>query len=87
MAVGPGITAGQAVTGAKLIDLAPTMLAFLGIPVPCGLDGRVLESIFTLDTLSITYDETDAALEQGDFAFSSEEEEKIKQHLTDLGYL
>jgi predicted AlkP superfamily phosphohydrolase/phosphomutase len=87
LAVGPGIETGQTVTGAKLIDLAPTMMAFLGVPVPCALDGRILESIFTAGSLSVTYDETDTALKQGDFAFSAEEEAKIKQHLTDLGYL
>lgn len=87
MAVGPGITAGQAITDAKLIDLAPTILAFLGIPVPRGLDGRVLESLFSPGSLTITYDETDTLAITGNFAFSVEEEEKIKQHLTDLGYL
>jgi predicted AlkP superfamily phosphohydrolase/phosphomutase len=87
MATGPGVAAGHSITGAKLIDLTPTMMAFLGIPVPRGLDGCVLESIFGPGSLSITYDETDAVLEQGDFAFSAEEEAKIKQHLTDLGYL
>lgn len=87
MARGPGIAAGKTITGAKLIDLAPTILAFLGMPVPRGLDGRVLESIFALDTLTITYDEADALEGGREFAFSAEEEAKIKQHLTDLGYL
>jgi predicted AlkP superfamily phosphohydrolase/phosphomutase len=87
MALGPGIAAGQTITGAKLIDLAPTLLAFLGMPVPRGLDGRILESIFAPDSLTITYDETDPFGEENEFAFSAEEEAKIKQHLTDLGYL
>ena len=87
MARGPGIAAGKTITGAKLIDLAPTILAFLGMPVPRGLDGRVLESIFAPDTLTITYDEADALEGGREFAFSAEEEAKIKQHLTDLGYL
>jgi predicted AlkP superfamily phosphohydrolase/phosphomutase len=87
MAAGPGIAAGQLATDARLIDLAPTILAFLGMPVPRGLDGRILESIFAPDSLTVTYDEADSLKGKDEFAFSAEEEAKIKQHLADLGYL
>jgi predicted AlkP superfamily phosphohydrolase/phosphomutase len=39
---GPGIAAGPPVTGARDIDVAPTVLALLGIAPPKGMDGRVV---------------------------------------------
>ena len=32
--------------GARIIDLAPTLLNLLGVPVPADMDGSVLEDIF-----------------------------------------
>lgn len=45
MAVGPGIAAGIRVTGAEIIDLAPTILRWMGVPVPVEMDGKALENI------------------------------------------
>ena len=39
---GPDIAAGPPVTGARDIDVAPTVLALLGIATPEGMDGRVI---------------------------------------------
>jgi len=46
MVVGPGIRKGYKIRGARIMDLAPTILHTMGIPVPSDMDGRVLEEIF-----------------------------------------
>jgi len=40
--MGRGIEAGSSPTSARTVDLAPTLARILGVPVPEGLDGRVL---------------------------------------------
>ena len=52
MVVGPGIRKGYKIRGARIIDLAPTILHTMGIPVPSDMDGRVLEEIFEGSKLS-----------------------------------
>jgi predicted AlkP superfamily phosphohydrolase/phosphomutase len=39
---GPGVPAGAELTGADVLDLAPTVLERLGVPLPSWLDGRPL---------------------------------------------
>lgn len=39
---GPGIKKGQAIYGASLLDITPTALTLLGVPVGADMDGRVL---------------------------------------------
>ena len=88
IAVGPGIVAGQQVAGANLIDLAPTILAYLNTAVPAAMDGRPLKEIF--ETLNVVYRDDDAAGPQppsDSFEFSEEEEAIVTQHLRDLGYI
>ncbi len=46
VAHGPGIRADHLVHGASLLDLAPTFLTLLGVPVPRDMDGRVLTVLF-----------------------------------------
>ena len=38
------------VEGAKIYDLAPTILHIFGLPISRGMDGRVLEEIFKEDS-------------------------------------
>jgi predicted AlkP superfamily phosphohydrolase/phosphomutase len=47
LAQGPAFRAGVPIEGAHLIDLAPTILALLDVPVPDDMDGRVLDEILT----------------------------------------
>src|SRR5262249_14337730 len=46
VAAGPNIRRGARVEGATVLDLAPTVLHYLGLPVANDMDGSVLESIF-----------------------------------------
>jgi predicted AlkP superfamily phosphohydrolase/phosphomutase len=47
LARGPRIRADVPLEGARLIDLAPTILTLLDVPVPVDMDGRVLRALFT----------------------------------------
>jgi predicted AlkP superfamily pyrophosphatase or phosphodiesterase len=46
VAAGPGIRAGGEVDGATILDVAPTVLALLGLPVAEDVPGRVLDELF-----------------------------------------
>lgn len=52
LAAGPGIRWGEVLDGARLIDVAPTVLYALGLPVPEDMDGRVLTGVFTQEHLA-----------------------------------
>jgi predicted AlkP superfamily phosphohydrolase/phosphomutase len=46
IACGPDIKQGHEIQGAKIYDIAPTILHMFGLPVPDDMDGRVLTEIF-----------------------------------------
>jgi predicted AlkP superfamily phosphohydrolase/phosphomutase len=46
LAEGPGVQNGLTLDGAHIMDVAPTILHVLGVPVPADMDGRVLVDIF-----------------------------------------
>ena len=45
-ATGPGIKRDELFYGTSLLDIAPTILALLGLPIPDDMDGRALTRIF-----------------------------------------
>ena len=47
IASGPHIRRGQSISGARIVDLAPTILHLMGLPAPDDMDGRVLEEALT----------------------------------------
>jgi tetratricopeptide (TPR) repeat protein len=63
LAAGPGIRSGAKIEGASVLDLTPTLLHYLGLPVGKDMDGRVLTAIFeeeTPITYVASYERTDA---------------------------
>lgn len=50
--LGEGIRGGTLITGARLVDAAPTLMYSLGLPVARDLDGRVLTEAFTQEFLA-----------------------------------
>ncbi len=86
---GPGVRRGI-LSQAKMTDLAPTVLALLGIPIPVDMDGRVLQEAF-LEELwrenRITYsDAWKSGGIQGE-GLTTDETDEIQRRLKGLGYV
>jgi predicted AlkP superfamily phosphohydrolase/phosphomutase len=90
MFAGPGIRRGQALSGARLIDLAPTALAALDVPIPDDMDGRVLTEAFEdgfFDERPVRYTAARADRPRHEMELTAEQEEMVKEHLRGLGYV
>jgi predicted AlkP superfamily phosphohydrolase/phosphomutase len=71
----------------RLIDMAPTILQLLGMPIPRDMDGCVLETIWR-EPQTIHYDDAgEAASQQAETGYNAEEANLIEQRLKGLGYL
>jgi len=92
---GPGIARGASTHGARLVDVAPTAMALLGVPVGKDLDGRPLAEAFhppcSPDSLpSIASWETepgDAGQHPADLRLDPFEAHDALRQLVDLGYM
>jgi predicted AlkP superfamily phosphohydrolase/phosphomutase len=89
---GPGVKSGAQIEGARLVDLAPTVLSLLGLPASADMDGALLGEAFAGDALESLESSAKAMgvddwSGRDDFAYTAEDEVKISQHLQDLGYL
>ncbi len=81
---GPGVKSDTPLD-ADIIDVVPTLLAYMGLPVPKHIDGKVLTEAF--DTLpQITYEDMDIDT-KGKAKYSEAEQTEIEKQLGDLGYL
>jgi predicted AlkP superfamily phosphohydrolase/phosphomutase len=91
VAAGPGVREGERFDKGGLTDIAPTVLYWMGLPVPADMDGRPLEDIMTPEhvaahNVSIGGDASlDADLDRREY--DAEEEEEIMDRLRDLGYM
>lgn len=87
---GPGIGSGGQFQGASVYDLAPTVMHAAGLAAPGGLDGRVIESLFTGEHAERNPVRVDAP--SGDpgslhKSLTDAEEELVEEKLKSLGYL
>jgi len=88
---GPGIQPGAPVQGAGLIDIAPTVLALMGVPIPTAMDGRVVLTALTdemRENLQISFADPEHPTggEQGGSILGEEDEKVIRERLEALGY-
>lgn len=89
-ATGPGVRRGEAIEGARLVDVTPTVLYQYGLPLTEDMDGRVLEEVFTDEFRSgrrIERRGTSVIGEHAEDVFSDDEREALEGRLRDLGYI
>ena len=88
---GPDVQAGVELQGASILDLAPTILYLLGLPVPDDMDGRVLVEALRKQRLRAQPIESlpaeDVTTKEPDRDLTEQEEEEIKDRLRALGYM
>ncbi len=92
LAQGPHIRRDARVEGANIIDVAPTILYALGMPIPSDMDGKPLTDFFedthTQQTAASYTDERNVEDVSTDaYGYSEEEEESVRLKLEALGYL
>lgn len=87
----PALRVGAEVSQPRLIDIAPTILHLLGVPVPEDMDGQVLEGLFKPEFLQAHPIRSGAASGTSTMDHSSgytdEESAKVEERLQALGYL
>ncbi|MCK4628551.1 MAG: alkaline phosphatase family protein [Sedimentisphaerales bacterium] len=84
VANGPGIREGAKLDG-NIVDIVPTVLAYLGVPVPSHVDGKVLSKAFD-EPPSVQYEDItrDNSLST---EYTDEEQARVEDQLSGLGYL
>ena len=90
IAWGKALARGTTLDHARLIDIAPTLLAHFGVPIPGYMDGCVLNEIYTPRTVPLFTIDNDARttpLADPSANYSSEESVAVETRLRDLGYL
>jgi hypothetical protein len=82
-----GVAPGRTLS-AELIDVTPTILKVLGLPIPSHVEGSPLSCVSSLPStrLDVPHDAVTGP-HQPDFEYTPEEQAIIEQRLADLGYL
>ncbi len=85
---GAGFANNATVPNARIIDLAPTILHILNVPVPEDMDGRVLIDALTPELRArATQTAAATATAQTQVDFTEEEQAEVEERLRALGYL
>ena len=91
MMMGPHVKKGTELDGASIVDLAPTILYIMGVPIPQDMDGRPLMEAFTgydtqvtplLSAIPISLPPRDE-----EASYTAKEAKEIKERLRRMGYL
>ncbi|MFH1747956.1 MAG: alkaline phosphatase family protein [Planctomycetota bacterium] len=83
---GENVRAGEK-TEANIVDIAPTMLAALGLRVPVDMDGRVILEAFSTEPVIEREPPLKKTPEEQVEVYSEDERRLLEQRLSDLGYL
>jgi arylsulfatase A-like enzyme len=88
IASGEAFAAGTSVANAKIVDLAPTILHILNVPVPEDMDGHVLTDALGPELRGkATQVGAAAAASTAPVSFTEEEQAEVEERLRALGYL
>lgn len=93
IAWGTGVQPNKPLAGARIVDMAPTILQLLGEPAPAEMDGTPLlgqgeretrrqEDLTPSPSLAVTEEE-----EKGNDEYTEQEKAELEAHLRSLGYL
>jgi predicted AlkP superfamily phosphohydrolase/phosphomutase len=86
---GAGVKPGTRLTGASILDLAPTILHTMGVPVPRELDGRVLAEAFEPDSPAsqpVVYGQASIYKDAVSQDLTSGEMDEVQEKLRGWGY-
>lgn len=91
-AQGPHIKWNEKLEGAGIIDVAPTILYALNMPIPSDMDGKPLTNMFEKTyaeqtVASYTDERAYEDVASDEYGYSEEEEESVRLKLEALGYL
>jgi predicted AlkP superfamily phosphohydrolase/phosphomutase len=85
------VQASERATGARIQDLAPTILYAMGIPIPKTMDGEVLTDLFTAEFRSVRavrYSEAESgSVDVDGSSYSEDEQAEMREMLRGLGYV
>jgi predicted AlkP superfamily phosphohydrolase/phosphomutase len=88
IAKGPDIKQGIEIKDSEIIDITPTVLYSMGLPLPDDLDGNILDDIFESGLLKQNPPVFEKAkTKEKHKSMSEKEQEEIRERLKDLGYL
>lgn len=89
VASGPGFKQDELLFGARLLDIAPTILHHFGLPVGEDMEGRVLEEIFSESqpVRSITTWEQPGRASMPRTEFAENGKDALLRQFVDLGYI
>jgi predicted AlkP superfamily phosphohydrolase/phosphomutase len=91
MAYGAAVQPGLVLEGLQIVDLAPTILHLLGVPIPNQIDGRVLHEIFVdgFEPAQAVPGHAPWRSQSGesDAGLTKDEEQIVSERLRNLGYV
>jgi predicted AlkP superfamily phosphohydrolase/phosphomutase len=82
---GEGLRSGAEVVKAQIMDVVPTLLVAMGLPVPAGIDGQVAPGVLST-TPEIRLEETAPQIDTV-FTYDDDEAAEVRNRLRALGYL
>ncbi len=85
MAKGPRIQPGR-ITGARMLDIAPTVLALLGCKIPGRFEGKVLTQVFA-DQVEAQSMDGDRADDGQAASYTTDDQQAVESRLRGLGYI
>ena len=91
IAKGPAVRHGESIDPVRLVDITPTILYLLGLPVSAMLEGRVIEEALAPEYVAshqLRVDVEESEFEQDEFAeMAAEDDPQILERLKALGYI
>ncbi len=85
---GEGATPGSQIPRSSVLDIAPTVLARLGVPIPRDMQGRVIEEAFSADSIrELSYVDTYGPPEGLDGDLGRDIDAGLREKLESLGYI